>query len=231
MGWAICQPVLGDRTGGVAMQSSKLAFLAVGITLASLCSVSLATPTFYADKGTFIGDNVVTLVEDFESIVPKDTALPSFTSNGITYSGMQTTNPNVWVASAGYTNFGVPVTTSSILTATGNEKFMLDLSADPQPVVGFDVYLNGVGPVVTEWYGNGGTLLATVSDGREAGQWFLGLALDEPIYTIAWTAVGGERINTGIDNVYTGRIPAPGAILLGSFGAGLVGWLRRRRAL
>jgi len=36
---------------------------------------------------------------------------------------------------------------------------------------------------------------------------------------------------TGIDNIQFQTIPAPGAVVLASMGAGLVGWLRRRQTL
>jgi hypothetical protein len=45
------------------------------------------------------------------------------------------------------------------------------------------------------------------------------------------TSGGGFRETYEMDNMVYSVIPAPGAILLGSIGVGLVGWLRRRRAL
>ena len=58
------------------------------------------------------------------------------------------------------------------------------------------------------------------------------ITFDTPVKTLYFSNAGFHDI--AIDNLKVNggsTIPAPGAVLLGSIGAGLVGWLRRRRSL
>jgi hypothetical protein len=58
------------------------------------------------------------------------------------------------------------------------------------------------------------------------------LCLNDPTGIAYIIAYGTPQYHSiGIDNLQWEQIPAPGAILLGSIGISLVGWLRRRRTL
>jgi len=70
----------------------------------------------------------------------------------------------------------------------------------------------------------------TVELTGEAPLWvdFTFTGIDELVFTPQGT---GNAAYFAMDNFTYSIIPAPGAILLGSLGVGLVGWLRRRRTL
>jgi len=211
----------------------RLSTLVLGIFVWSTSSTGFAAVIFYTDLPTFDSASSTTLVEDFESFSPKNTRLSSFTSNGITYTGFAgTPSPNVFVSAPGFTNFGVPVTTSSILTANGDEDFTLDFST-PTTAVGFDTYLNQFGPADVKVFGSSGLLgaFSLLHDPTLIG--FLGITSTENITSLRWTTVDGGVINTGIDNIRTGVgvVPLPPALwLFGTALMGLIGFGKRRKA-
>lgn len=187
--------------------------------------------TFYgpADRASFDAATTISITETFDSVEPKDTAISSFVSQGVTYAGVG--NGNVWVTGHAYSNFSVPVPAgASVLTATGNEDFTVGMTfVAPITAVGFDTYLNQYGPVTVRVEDAQGWTATTVNhDPTDVG--FFGVTSSSPISTIRWTAIGGETINTGIDNVQIGVVPVPGAVLLGILGLSVAGVKLRKRA-
>ncbi|OHB65053.1 MAG: hypothetical protein A2168_05680 [Planctomycetes bacterium RBG_13_50_24] len=96
----------------------------------------------------------------------------------------------------------------------------------PASQIGIGVADSAGGPEILSVYNSGGVLLEShvLTPGMN-----IYAVITRPIYDISRIELAGEFF--AADDLQFNTIPAPGAILLGTIGVSLVGWLRRRRTL
>ncbi|MHC4205174.1 MAG: hypothetical protein ACYSTT_11035 [Planctomycetota bacterium] len=102
----------------------------------------------------------------------------------------------------------------------------------PTPVIDVQFisgWWNDIGTGIIDVYGLYGIPLASLSN-TGTGPVTTDLSAYGRITAIYFNSVA-DVAGADIDSLAFSPIPAPGAILLGGIGAGLVGWLRRRRTL
>ncbi len=138
-----------------------------------------------------------TLIEDFEGW-RKNSGLSRHTVNGISWVA----GTNLYVASAGYTNFGVPITESAVLTSNGHESWTMSFQQTVY-AAGMDTYDNVYGPMTFTITLQDGTTVSDVVDHDPTIVGFWGVSSPQPIKSIHFTSVSGGSINTGVDNIKT----------------------------
>lgn len=96
----------------------------------------------------------------------------------------------------------------------------------PASQIGIGVADSIGGPEILSVYNSGGVLLEShvLTPGLN-----IYAVITRPSYDISRIELSGEYF--AADDLQFNAIPAPGAVLLGTFGVSLVGWMRRRKTL
>ena len=201
-----------------------------------------ASVVFYTTQTSFnAAAPGAALIENFSAAPTKNAPLSSLVLPSGTYTSLAGSNPNVFVSSPGYSNFGANVgtTTQYILTANGDENLLASLTTSAR-AVGFDAFFNGLGSVTVSVFGPGNTLLdaITISTGLDpatglADEGYLGFTSTTPITGFQWNSTLGGRLNTGFTDISTiAAVPEPATWAMTLIGFAVIGFLagyRRRR--
>jgi len=218
--------IFGER---VIEMRKALAVLAVSLVLAG---TSLAGPSIVTNGSFETGPEIP---GSFVTLNGGSTAITGWTVMGanIDYIGP------FWVASDGERSLD--------LSGAAAGGIMQDLTTvvGTSYLVEFDMAGNGrSGPVIKDMdvkasssqcqvfsFDTTGTTFADM--GWETMQW--SFVAENPVTTLQFISLTDGVYGPTLDNVkvtdMTPTVPAPGAVILASLGAGLTGWLRRRKAL
>ncbi len=219
---------------------------------------ALAVPTLYTDPTAFssaisgMGTPTVINFEDIDASPVNNTFSGRTSFNGAYYAGQGVTfsNPNgypmyiapgglFWDASNSLSVARFPYDPYQPSTWNDDDDLVVDLNPGFE-VVGFTLVDNnsrGTDEFV-QFLDSGGGVIAQVGLPADYAPYraFIGIvSVGTPVATINIV----EAPNDGDDVAYDDFIlvpgatviPVPAALVLGAIGAGLVGWLRRRRAL
>jgi hypothetical protein len=169
--------------------------------------------------------------EGFETVPTRDTSLSSLNTLVGLFTPAAGGSGNVYVSSPGYTNFGPGLnpTTSSILTANGDESFNWAL-AFAAATVSLEIYLNDLGPATMSFFDAADTLLASFTYAADADNSNNLVSLSynagsDVITRATFISTRGGVLNTGLDNITIGQagttVPEPAGLLLVLTAAGI----------
>ena len=194
--------------------------IAAGLSL-TLAATSFAAPTLDLNA---------------DSLTPGDYYAPTLT--------ISTVHGDVTFEGEIYTLPGLPGSDIDFVAAgalgnvfdTDKYKPWAELSWDFQVGSATFIYGGNQGNITIEARDIGGTVLdsfyqADTYNGQPAGPITLWAGVGNYISSLYWKETGSSTDMAALDNISLTIIPAPGAILLGSIGVGLVGWLRRKKTL
>ena len=197
--------------------------ITVSLVLLSVAVSAQAAPTLYTNEANFLAavSGYTTISEGFESS-DWDVTRPAGFAGSVTSQGV------TWDASE------LLRTLSGSWARTGSYG-LFDSVGDPDIISATTPFV-GVGG----WFATtDATGLVVDIDGQYVGAYGLGANSDHKFFGVVDTdgfssvTFRSTAGHWGADDftIATQTIPAPGAVLLGGIGAGLVGWLRRRRTL